>query len=410
MDGSENRCASISAQESTHQTLTRASLRIGILQKRLQPFRIPVFRRLAARPGVELRILTGENFASSSTAELLDIRVLRTMEAGFAGGRAILHPGVVKHIHSLDVLVVEGSLRILTSILVVATRRLHGVPVVWWTSLHEPKVGRVSVPSGVKLLVLKAILKRADAVACYSSVATAELRNGGYVENHQLFLAPNVLDTDVLRAAEEPWIRAPSTLAEFKRKRSFQGRAVVLFVGTLTAKKRLSDLLIAFSSLRRDESSLRPMLAIVGDGPERAKLERLAQTLAPSDDIRFFGEIKDVDAICPYFLSSRVLALPGAGGLALYQALAHGLPVVTSSADGTEDDLVQEGVNGLFFSRGDVVDLARAIRAILSWPTDRWSRASGESRRVAQDDAHVDGMIDGLLSAAIHAHRQGAQA
>ena len=57
-----------------------------------------------------------------------------------------------------------------------------------------------------------------------------------------------------------------------------------------------------------------------------------------SKNIFFVGKI--IDGISKYFLQSDVFVLPGLGGLAISDAMIHGLPVIAGKADGTEIDLV----------------------------------------------------------------------
>ena len=81
-------------------------------------------------------------------------------------------------------------------------------------------------------------------------------------------------------------------------------------------------------------------LLIVGDGPERANLERLAGKNF-ANQIVFKGQL--VDGVSEIFLSADIFVLPGLGGLAVSDSLLHGLPVIASIGDGCEVDLLSEG-------------------------------------------------------------------
>ena len=84
----------------------------------------------------------------------------------------------------------------------------------------------------------------------------------------------------------------------------------------------------------------KPRLVIVGDGPERAKLESLAKEVYPSAE---FVGTKHGAELTPYFAEADLFVLPGTGGLAVQEAMAHGLPVIVAKGDGTQDDLVRAG-------------------------------------------------------------------
>ena len=364
-----------------------------------------MFARLASLDDIELRVFVGRQ--SQQTTADLDVRTLRSLSVSARGRRVYLHPGIVRQIAGLDVLVVEGSIRLLTSFGLAVARRLHRIPIVWWTSMYEPAQGRVSLPSGLKRLALRLALDRADAVLCYSTVA-AELVRRQITHPERVFVAPNVLDTDALDAARSHWSGGKDELALFAADKGMAGRTVILFVGRLVVQKRLPDLLHAFAIVRRERPSGRPLLAIVGDGPERDSIVRLAEDLGIAPDVRFFGEIRELDAICPFFLSARAFVLPGAGGLAVYHALANGLPTIATFADGTEADLIEDGRTGFLCEPRDPVEIASRIARVLDWSTEEWERASKACAAATRTDAHVDRMIGGFKSAIVFAARSGA--
>ena len=65
---------------------------------------------------------------------------------------------------------------------------------------------------------------------------------------------------------------------------------------------------------------------------------------------------------------SSVYVLAGMGGLSINEVMCYSLPIICSVCDGTEKDLVQDGVNGYFFKEGDVDSLADSITKLLSNP------------------------------------------
>ena len=104
---------------------------------------------------------------------------------------------------------------------------------------------------------------------------------------------------------------------------------VVGAVGRLEPGKR-------FDVLLRAMAGLDATLLLVGDGPQRAALERLATTLGLADRVRFVGEAADLR---PLLCAMDVVAAPSAEetfGLAVLEALACGLPVVYGSCPALE--------------------------------------------------------------------------
>ena len=67
----------------------------------------------------------------------------------------------------------------------------------------------------------------------------------------------------------------------------------------------------------------------------------------------------------PYFAEADLFVLPGTGGLAVQEAMAHGLPVIVAKGDGTQDDLVRDG-NGWQIAPENQAALTEALREALS--------------------------------------------
>ena len=93
----------------------------------------------------------------------------------------------------------------------------------------------------------------------------------------------------------------------------------------------------------------------------------------------FAGQI--VDGVGPYFDGADLLVLPGTGGLALNEAMAHGLPLVSGYGDGSADDLVQDGVNGFRLRARDARRSWRSGSG--TWPTTRRCAPAWGRRRAS---------------------------
>jgi glycosyltransferase involved in cell wall biosynthesis len=144
-------------------------------------------------------------------------------------------------------------------------------------------------------------------------------------------------------------------------------------VGRLWPQKRLKDAIWAMDIVKvvRDDV----YLLIVGDGPERAKLERFVWQIKIEDRVRFLGERLDVRDLLPH-LSLTVLASGFEGqSNSIMESMAAGLPVVASDIPGNRD-LVVEGETGYLFPLGDRGEFSRCWQRVLG-DLDR-SRLLGE--------------------------------
>jgi glycosyltransferase involved in cell wall biosynthesis len=139
----------------------------------------------------------------------------------------------------------------------------------------------------------------------------------------------------------------------------------LLYVGRLAAVKNHGLLLAAFSSALKSIPDLK--LWMVGDGPERERLEQLSSSLDLSDAVTFWGQRLDVapffSAADAFIMSSRSEGLP----MSLLQAFSAGLPAIVTNVGG-----MAEAVNvanaGRTVSSTDPDDMTAAILDIASQP------------------------------------------
>jgi glycosyltransferase involved in cell wall biosynthesis len=137
----------------------------------------------------------------------------------------------------------------------------------------------------------------------------------------------------------------------------------ILFVGRLAKPKRADLVLEALRAVR--EVHPETTLDVVGDGPLRPALEKLATRLGLRDHTRFLGARVDLPEIlaraCCLVLASDYEGCP----LSVLEAMAAGVPVVATSAGGIPE-LVVDGETGLLAPPGDVAGLARALGTLVS--------------------------------------------
>ena len=149
-----------------------------------------------------------------------------------------------------------------------------------------------------------------------------------------------------------------------------EGRPVILFASKLQERKRCSDLLDAFLRLEssRDDRA-RPYLLIVGDGEERAKLEKRAKD-AQTSDVRFLG-FQNQQSLPAFFDLCDVFVLVSVDepwGLVVNEVMNAGKAVIVSTEVGCQMDLVEDGVNGYVVKPGDIDGLACALSRVLAHP------------------------------------------
>ena len=151
---------------------------------------------------------------------------------------------------------------------------------------------------------------------------------------------------------------------------------VVTWLGRMTEIKRVGDLLHVFADVRG--RGVEAVLVLVGDGPDRAELERLTDELGLADAVRFTGFRADVGSI---YRASDVVTLASANEgtpVSLIEALAAGCAVVTTDVGGASD-VVDEGRAGVLVPFGDRRAFADALAELAASPERR--RELGEAGR-----------------------------
>jgi glycosyltransferase involved in cell wall biosynthesis len=246
-----------------------------------------------------------------------------------------------------------------------------------WAAQRGRPAPLVSTFYGVELRWVKGSLRflkrfvawaarRSDRVVAISTYTAAELR--------ELADVPiEVIPYTTSLPTPEPVPSAPLPV---------DGPPTVLFVGRLVERKGVPHLIEAVSLLR--DRTVR--LVIVGDGPERPRLEDAARRFGIADRVEFRGKISAAELQAAY-ARARAFVLPsvfdargdteGLGVVAL-EAMNHGTPVLASRIGGIPD-IVEDGVTGLLVPPGDVEALAGALRRLLDEPG--LARKLGEAGR-----------------------------
>ena len=153
--------------------------------------------------------------------------------------------------------------------------------------------------------------------------------------------------------------------AALRRRQGRGARQVVGMVARLHPQKAQSDLLQAYRNVREEFPDT--VLWLVGDGPERRRLESLARRLGITDHVVFAGDRADaLDWVAALDLFAHPTWFEGLP-LAVLEAMAAARPVVASAVDGLRG-LIEPGVHGWLVPPGDVPALGAAMREALRHP------------------------------------------
>jgi glycosyltransferase involved in cell wall biosynthesis len=271
-------------------------------------------------------------------------------------GRFYWQPGVFRLLTEprLKAVIFLGVVYFLHTWLVAILLRLQGRRVYFWTH------GWTHDDSWLNGLIRLLFYRIPHGFMFYGSHALEKAKRVG-LGGKQLAIIYNSLDY-----AKQCAIRESISSEECVRVRcelfgEGNDLPIICCTARLTDACRFDLLLQALHLLEREGA--RYNLLLVGDGPQRATLQTMANELG----VRavFVGAVYDEERVARLIVSSDLTVSPGKIGLAAIHSLGYGVPVITHGEweqQMPEYEAIEPKVNGDLFLVGDVKDLARAIR------------------------------------------------
>jgi glycosyltransferase involved in cell wall biosynthesis len=282
--------------------------------------------------------------------------------AGFANRslRLVYQPGLMRVIsaHRPDVVIGDGFFQWTSAALVHRLRSRAALVVCYERTFHTERAAQP-----VRTWYRRHAMRWVDAMACNGSLSRdysialgmdpARITVGQMAaDSHGLAAATSAVGPDQRRAQREAW-GAPDL--------------VFISVGRLNDRKGNAELLRGWGEFRRYRAG-DWRLVLVGDGPERAALEEQVRN-SGLDGVVFMGHV-DYAGIAPIYAASDALVMPTLEdnwSLVVPEAMACGLPVLSSIYNGCHPELIAEGENGWTFdpmdSQGTAIGLARLVDA-----------------------------------------------
>jgi glycosyltransferase involved in cell wall biosynthesis len=197
----------------------------------------------------------------------------------------------------------------------------------------------------------------------------------------------------------EPAVEIPDLLpdspGDLRRSLNLPDEApLIVAVGRFTADYAFRDALWAFDILKYVQP--RAVLAVLGDGPDRAKLERFAADIRLGDQVRFLDRVSHGE---PWLLAADVVWVPNLAEElpdALLQAMALGRPIIALRGPAVEA-VMEEGRHAVLTPRGDQPALAQATQRLLA-DRETARRLASAARQRASERFSPQKMIDNYLT------------
>jgi len=176
----------------------------------------------------------------------------------------------------------------------------------------------------------------------------------------------NKLKNDLLSRKNIFTVSIGVDFEKIKKINAFPEKSDVIFAGRLLIHKNINILIKSIQLIKEKIPKIKCL--IIGDGPEKKRLETLTQKLNLEKNITFLGFLESHDNVYALMKSSKVFVLPSTRegfGIVVIEANACGIPVITMDhKDNASRDLIEEGRNG-FICQLDEEEITKRIIKIL---------------------------------------------
>lgn len=380
---------------SLHLPKTGPRYRLAILAMHVIQYHSPLYRKLAESDKIDPTVLfldkTGARPTYDSTMKTViqwDVPLLdgykyyflpnwSPFKTRFAINR--INPGLLLWLKKkrFDGVFLQGYTAISYWLGLVAAK-LSGIDVIFRGEATLKKNNPSSLAECIKSLGLGSMLKHSDAVL-YSCTGNRKYfkHYGCPAEKLHPFLS--AVDNDYFRAQIGKLRRSPENLR--RQLGISRDSFVVLTVGRIDKRKRHRDLISAVNVLQK--RSYNVSLVIVGDGPEKTRLEKMVRQKSIRN-IHFVG-FKNQSEIAAYYYTSDIFVLCSTydpSPKVINEALNFSLPLVCSDCVGTVGDIVIDADNAFVFNAGNVGQLTDAIERLIRDP-DLRKRMGGRSYQLS---------------------------
>ncbi len=237
------------------------------------------------------------------------------------------------------------------------------------TTLHGTDITLVGKDSSYSPAITFAI-NNSDAVTTVSeSLRIDTLKN--FVITKKINVIHNFINNSLYEYKESDCIRK-STVPN--------GEKLITHISNFRPVKRIPDIIHAFHLIVKKIPS---KLLMVGDGPERSNAEKLVRELGIEKDVIFIGKIKQSYNVLPCSDLYMLLSDSESFGLSALEAMASGVPVVSTNTGGLPEVQIQ-GETGFLCNVGDIEEIASRAVYILE-DEDRLKTFKDNAKKHAQE-------------------------
>ncbi|KUG09566.1 N-acetyl-alpha-D-glucosaminyl L-malate synthase BshA [Solirubrum puertoriconensis] len=229
--------------------------------------------------------------------------------------------------------------------------RTKGIQIPVITTLHGTDITLVGKDASYEPVVTFSI-NQSDAVTSVSADLKEETYRYFAVEK-DIEVIPNFINLERFKKQRKEHFRA--AIAP-------EGEKLLIHTSNFRSVKRVDDVVRIFAGVREQ---MPVKLLLVGDGPDRPRIEKLCRELGHCQDVRFLGKMEAVEEVLSI---SDLFLMPSekeSFGLAALEAMACEVPVISTNAGGIPE-LNVHGLTGMVSNIGDVEDMVKNALYVLN--------------------------------------------
>lgn len=382
--------------------MVNRKIKVAVVFSDIAPLRIPFLNKLASIPHLDMTVFyhderrPGHNWvARFKNAKFLYrrlscIKFYFHTRAGDAWPRHLpvgLFRALVRG--GFDIIVCLNWTEFYT-LFCLCYGKLTRTPVVLWEdSISHP-------PSWLKRCLspeIRKMFSAYDAMVAMSSRCKEYLIEWG-AKPQSVFLSTYAIGDDLFpkKPCELSLIRE-----KINSRLGLSDKKVILFVGQFIRRKGIVELLTAFRKVAAGQDDV--LLLMVGDGPMRLQIEAFAIENGLRNRIVLPGYVQQND-LPGFYARSDVFVLPSyyeTFGAAIGEAVAQGLPIITTQMVGATPDIIRDRINGIVIPPADAEALYHALDELLRNKSIRQEMA--EASRKIDAERTIDKAVSGFIQA-----------
>lgn len=372
--------------------------KVAIITNLPSPYRIPLFEKLAKAFDLKvyfLHLKAEHRKWDVKLGDKFDYELLPGYALKYRGHGMLVNYdinfSVIDKIQkeNFDAIIIGGYVSFTVKI-VLFLCKLKKIPFILWsgsTLYDEAQLFRK-----IYSPVIKLIIKFSDAFVAYGTWAKEYIMSFN-VPSEKVFIAINVGNVDYFLEESKKLTGQKDSI---KQKLGIKSKYNLLYVGQLIKERKGVEYLVdAFIKLKKENKDLG--LVVVGDGPQKEELEEMCHGI----DNVYFTDFIQPDELPLYYAAADIFVIPSfydRFSIVLSEAMASGLPAISTNKNAATVDLIEDGINGYVVEERSSEDIYNKLMSMLQDP-ENLKKMGENAKNTILKRANLDKTASGFIDA-----------